>query len=83
MSIRYRILTHPVRQFLRDRNLEAQDFAKQIDVNPQHFSRILNGKTPLTFDMGARIASGLSVELLAVMEPIEPTNDGADQAVSA
>jgi plasmid maintenance system antidote protein VapI len=80
MSIRYRILTGPVRQFLRDRKVTQEDFAAQIDVNAQHFNRIVHGKTPLTFDMGARIASALGVELLAVMEPIEPD---VEQEVSA
>jgi plasmid maintenance system antidote protein VapI len=75
MTVRYRVLAGPIRQFLRDRDIEAQDFARRIDVNPQHFSRVLNGKTPLTFDMAARIANGLGVDLLAVMEPVEPNAD--------
>jgi transcriptional regulator with XRE-family HTH domain len=73
MTVRYRILTGPVRQFLRERKLDHDDFAARIDVNPQHFSRVLRGKTPLTFEMGTRIANGLYVHLDAVMEPIEPT----------
>ena len=75
MRVRYRILAGPVRQFLRDRGVDQQAFAQQIDVNAQHFNRVLSGKTPLTFDMGSRIASGLGVELLAVMEPVEPAEE--------
>ena len=78
MTIHYRILSGPVRQFLRDRNTEQQSFAEQIGINAQHFNRVLNGKSPLTFDMGARIASGLGVELLAVMEPIEAEAETAE-----
>jgi transcriptional regulator with XRE-family HTH domain len=79
MTVRYRILTGPVRQFLRERKLDHEDFAARIDVNPQHFSRILRGKTPLTFEMGTRIANGLYVHLDAVMEPIEPSAESNDE----
>jgi transcriptional regulator with XRE-family HTH domain len=79
MTVRYRILAGPVRQFLRERKLDHDDFAARIDVNPQHFSRVLRGKTPLTFEMGTRIANGLYVHLDAVMEPIEPTAQPDDE----
>jgi transcriptional regulator with XRE-family HTH domain len=80
MSTRYRILSGPVRQFLKERKLEQQDLAARIDVTPYQLSRILRGRVPLTFEMGTRIANGLYVPLDAVMEPIEPAAVEADDA---
>lgn len=40
--------------------IRAEDFAKQIDVDPDSISKILRGQAPITPDIANRLAKALT-----------------------
>lgn len=70
MRVEYRPLAGPIRQFLRDRDLSMNALADKIGCDRGHLSRVINGRVPLTWEMGHRVAVGLSVSDDAVMEAL-------------
>ena len=72
--MRYHLQPPAVRQFIKERAAAAAGipaaemrgdgiawFAERIDTSPSNLSRVINGRVPLTHDMGVRIANGLEV----------------------
>lgn len=76
MTVTYRPLAGPIRQFLRDRGMSMNALADAIRCDRAYLSRVINGHVTLTWEMGHRIAVGLSVADDAVMEALhEPVED--------
>lgn len=46
---------HKLRQYLKSNNINQKDFAVEINVSAKHLSRILNGHSSVSLELGLRI----------------------------
>lgn len=57
------IFISTVRSILRERKIKRKDLAEKIEITPQHFSKVMNGKKPLPKTLERAIARELGIDL--------------------
>jgi len=59
-------VAHIVKDWLKKNKIKARDFAKKCGVHKHYFSKVINGKMPMSISMAKKIEENTNYEISAL-----------------